>query len=155
MNPSRKLLFATALLAMGMQAAQRNLLAQEDRWVRIDRNADRAVYVDRLSARVVDSTVVEVWVSMQFINEQRIADKKYNRMVGLVRLDCRAHQVMLIENNFYLDGQFQKRVPFPPESRDWSNERDSGHQRMPHCARKAHRTGEIMRKDGAANDIHV
>lgn len=94
---------------------------ENKRWVRIDRTADLVLYVDRLRARVIDSTTVEAWTSWRFTTQQTLVDKKFNRMVALFRLDCKATRSMQVEGNFYVDDQFQVHTATPVELLEWIN----------------------------------
>lgn len=114
-------LFVVLLLAAASSIRASAALAQEDRWVRIDRTADLVLYVDRFRARVIDSTTVEVWTSWQFTTQQTLVDKKFNKMVALFRLDCKATRSMQVEGNFYLNDQFQVNTATPVELLEWTN----------------------------------
>jgi hypothetical protein len=113
--------FGFLLLAVASFTTSIAALTQEERWVRIDRTADLVLYVDRLRARVIDSTTVEVWTSWEFTTQQTLVDKKFNKMVALNRLDCKATRSSQIEGNFYLDNQFQVHVATPVELLEWTN----------------------------------
>jgi len=115
-HPFRSSLPLIALAVTDAQIAQ----TQEARWIRVDRKPDVAVYVDRLRARPVDSTLVEVWTSWEFTDTQTLVDKKFKRMVSLFRLDCRRTLSMQIEANFYVGDEFVIRVPTPEPLLEWS-----------------------------------
>src|SRR3989442_2449355 len=94
-----------AVFAHGVDAK-----SQDDRWVKVGGGNDFVVYVDRLSARQVDSAIAEVWTSWQYTTEQTFRGNQYNKTVSLFRLDCKTTRSMLIESDFYLNDQLQKNV---------------------------------------------
>src|SRR5262245_40326446 len=108
------------LAVLALQAEAAGPTPEPERWIRVDRTADLALYVDRMRIRVIDSTIVEIWAAWEFTSTQTLVDKKFNRMVDLFRLDCKNIESMNIEGNFYLDSVFVKRVPTPEPLREWS-----------------------------------
>jgi len=106
------------VLALGLSSIGE---AQDSRWIRIDRTSQFVLYVDKLRTRPVDSTTVDAWTSWEFTTPQILIDKRFDRMVSLLRLDCRATRSMQIEANYYYGKTFVAHTEPPESLREWAS----------------------------------
>ena len=94
--------------------------AQEDRWIRIDRTSELALYVDGFRKQLKDD-IADVWASWQFTTRQKLVDKPFDRMVAHYRLDCKQTRSMQLEATFYLGDKFVINIPTPASQLEWAS----------------------------------
>ena len=112
---------STTILAISLSGVLVSVArAQDQRWVRIDRTADLAIYVDKWRAKAVGDTA-EVWTSWQYTSPQRILDKVFTRSVELYRLDCKRTRSMQIEASMFHGDRLVLHLAPPPELREWTS----------------------------------
>jgi hypothetical protein len=111
------------LLGLVLLAGAAEAQDSTNRWVRVDRTPDVAVYVDSYRARVVDSSaaIVEIWASFEHTSVQAIRDKKFNRWVGRWQLDCVRDKSRSFGAAFYLDKQFIFSIEVPGGFAEWQS----------------------------------